>query len=219
MHSLTYDSAYDAIVREHLAARAPGAGFAAQVIKAFKRSALDACSGAIGRWVTRQLDRAALTQDEVASRLGVERSIVSKWTGDQPISLENLVALLIEFYGDFAALGLPPREVLVLRGYRAALALIRAELGAAPDGRGPDDEEVWSLVHLFAEPHWAGAMRRQDPHGLASEAVRVAAAVRAALGRAPVRVVGVEGLKRLVNEWGAPWLICLGTLPRAWAIR
>jgi hypothetical protein len=39
------------------------------------------------------------------------------------------------------------------------------------------------------------------------------------LGARPRRVVGVEGVRRLVEEWTTAWVICLELLPGGWSIR
>src|SRR3954469_5058606 len=86
--AIAYDSAYDEIVREHLAAFPLEDGFTEKVTKQFKRGALRPCSAIIGSWVDGQIGQTGLTQQELAIRLGVERSTVAKWTSDHPITLE-----------------------------------------------------------------------------------------------------------------------------------
>ena len=63
------------------------------------------------------------------------------------------------------------------------------------------------------------AIRRNDRVLIKKEAARVLGRAGESLGSRPRRVVGVEGLRRLVEEWTAAWAICLALLPGGWPIR
>ena len=185
----------------------------------FKEAPAKVCCRAIGGWIDQRLLGFGWTQHDLADRIGVDRSAVAKWTTGGAISLGHLVSVLLEFRGDFADLPLPARRELALEGYLAALSHVRARIDPA-GGREPlDRERFWCLFHLFSEPYWERAIRRQDRELVKEEADRVLRRAGESLGARPRRVVGVEGLRRLVEEWTAAWVICLELLPGGWSIR
>jgi transcriptional regulator with XRE-family HTH domain len=217
----TCDAAYERIAREFLRqlAHDHDEDFAAAVAHRFKEAPAKVCCQAIGGWIEERLLGFGWTQHDLADRIGVDRSAVAKWTTGGAISLGHLVSVLLEFRGDFADLPLPARQELALEGYLAALSHVRARLDPAK-GREPlDRERFWCLFHLFSEPFWERAIRRQDRELIREEADRVLRRAGESLGARPRRVVGVEGLRRLVEEWTATWVICLELLPGSWSIR
>ncbi len=217
----TCDAAYERVAREFLRQFAldRDEGFAAAVAHRFKEAPAKVCCRAIGGWIDERLLGFGWTQHDLADRIGVDRSAVAKWTAGGAISLGHLVLVLLEFRGDFAELPLPARRELALEGYLAALSHVRAKIDPA-GGREPlDRERFWCLFHLFSEPYWERAIRRQDRELVKEEADRVLRRAGESLGAPPRRVVGVEGLRRLVEEWTAAWVICLELLPGGWSIR
>jgi transcriptional regulator with XRE-family HTH domain len=217
----TCDAAYERVAREFLRQLAldHDEDFAAAVARRFKETPLKVCCRAIGQWIDQKLLGFGWTQHDLADRIGVDRSAVAKWTIGGAISLGHLVSVLLEFRCDFADLPLPARRELALEGYIAALSHVRARIDPA-EGREPlDRERFWCLFHLFSEPYWERAIRKQDRALVKEEANRVLRRAAESLGARPRRVAGVEGLRRLVEEWTAAWVICLELLPGGWSIR
>ena len=219
--SIRADEVYDRFVGEYLerCPVAPGGEFAAAVAKRFRDGSARACSLAIGAWVERRLDDEGWTQQDLADRVGVDRSAVARWTAGGTLSLGHLVQVLIAFGAEVADLPWPARRVLAVEAFVAALDYVRAKIEPERPGRGIDRDEFWCLYHLFAEPHWERAVRADDPAALRQEAARVIGRATASLGMAPGRVAGVDGLRALVEDWGAAWVIAFRLLPDDWAIR
>jgi hypothetical protein len=115
-------------------------------------------------------------------------------------------------------LPLPARRELALEGYLAALSHVRARIDPAAGRESLDRERFWCLFHLLSEPYWERAIRRQDRELIKEEADRVLRRAGESLGAQPRRVQGVEGVRRLVEEWTAAWVICLELLPGGWSI-
>jgi transcriptional regulator with XRE-family HTH domain len=217
----TCDTAYERVARAYLRPLAldHDEGFSAAVAHRFREAPAKVCCRAIGEWIDQRLLGFGWTQHELADRIGVDRSAVTKWTAGGAISLGHLVLVLLEFGGDFGDLPLPARRELALEGYLAALSHVRARIDPVA-GREPlDRERFWCLFHLFSEPYWERAIRRQDRELIKEEAERVLKRARESIGAHPRRVMGVEGLRRLVEEWTAAWVICLELLPGGWSIR
>jgi len=217
----TCDAAYERVAREFLRQLAldHDEDFATAVAHHFKEAPAKVCCRAIGAWIDQRLLGFGWTQHDLAERIGVDRSAVAKWTAGGAISLGHLVSVLLEFRGDFADLPLPARRELALEGYLAALSHVRAKIDPEA-GREPlDRERFWCLFHLFSEPYWERAIRRQDRELVKEEADRVLRRAGESLGAQPRQVVGVDGLRRLVEEWTAAWVICLELLPGGWSIR
>src|SRR5262249_4877674 len=161
----------------------------------------------------RQLRRLGWTQQQLAARLGVDRSAVAYWVRGGNIQLVNLAQVLLEFHSHWSDLPIPPRQELALAAYLAALTYVQERVNPGRGGKRLDRERFWALFPLFAEPHWERAVRRRDPDLLREEADRIAAAVQATLGEPPRVVVGVAALQQLVSDWGLAWLVCLGQVP------
>jgi transcriptional regulator with XRE-family HTH domain len=193
--------------------------FAAAVARRFKEGPARICCRAIGVWIERKLDDFGWTQQGLADRVGVDRSAVARWTMGGGISLGHLVLLLIEFQSDFVELPLPARVELALEGYLAALVHVRQRLDPAWEAEALDRERFWCLYHLFSEPTWELAIRNGDRGRLETEAGRILKRAGESLGERPRRVAGVDGLKRLVEEWTPAWIVCLNFIPRDWSIR
>jgi transcriptional regulator with XRE-family HTH domain len=217
----TSDAAYEKVAREFLRQFAldQDDDFAATVAHRFKEAPAKVCCRAIGAWIDQRLLGFGWTQHDLANRIGVDRSAVAKWTTGGAISLGHLVLVLLEFRGDFADLPLPARRELALEGYLAALSHVRARIDPAGYRELLDRERFWCLFHLFSQPYWERAIRRQDRELVKEEADRVLRLAGESLGTQPRRVVGVDGLRRLVEEWTAAWVICLELLPGGWSIR
>ena len=217
----TCDAAYERVAREFLRQLAldHDEDFAAAVARRFKEAPAKVCCRAIGEWIDQRLLGFGWTQHDLADRIGVDRSAVAKWTTGGAISLGHLVLVVLEFGGDFADLPLPARQELALEGYLAALSHVRAHIDPAGGHEPIDRERFWCLYHLFSEPYWERAIRQKDRELVKKETERVLRRAGESLGAQPQRVVGVEGLRRLVEEWTAAWVICLELLPGGWSIR
>ena len=217
----TCDATYERVAREFLRRHAldRDEDFAAAVARRFKEAPAKVCCRAIGEWIDQRLLDLGWTQHDLAQRISVDRSAVAKWTTGGAISLGHLVAVLLEFRGDFADLPLPGRRELALEGYLAAMSHVRARIDPAAGGEPLDRERFWCLFHLLSQPYWERAIRQQDRELVKAEAERVLNRAGESLGAQPRRVVGVEGLRRLVEEWTAAWVICLELLPGGWSIR
>lgn len=215
------DEVYDRFVGDFLA-RCPvdtRGEFAAAVAKRFRDGSAKACSAAIGAWVERRLTEEGWTQQDLADRVGVDRSAVARWTAGGTLSLGHLVLVLIAFGAEVADLPWPARRELAVEAFGAALDFVRDRIEPGRPGRGIDRDEFWCLYHLFAEPHWERAVRANDREALRVEAARVVHKAGLSLGHAPNRVAGVDGLQRLVEDWAAAWVVALRLLPDDWSIR
>jgi transcriptional regulator with XRE-family HTH domain len=157
-------------------------------------------------------------QQDLAERVGVDRSAVAYWVRGGNITLDNLAQVLIEFKSQWSELPIPARQEMAVAAYLAALTFIRETLGGEQPVKPLDREGFWCLYHLFSEPHWARALRLQDAYLLSEEARRIAHAVESSLAHKPQAVVSVPFLQGLVAEWGRAWLVCVGQVPR-WATR
>jgi transcriptional regulator with XRE-family HTH domain len=177
------------------------------------------CSRAIGGWINRKLRETNWSQQDLADRLGVDRSAVAYWIRGGNITLDNLAQVLIEFRGQWSDLPIPVRQEMAVAAYLAALTFIREQLCGGQQAKTLDRERFWCLYHLFAEPHWARAQRLRDPVLLAEEAGRIARSVEESLGQKPGHAVTVPFLQRLIADWGAVWLVCVWKVPRRWATR
>jgi transcriptional regulator with XRE-family HTH domain len=222
------DEVYERIIREQFDRSLLDEDFVREVVKRFKKAPTALFCGHIGAWIDKNLDRRGWRQQDLADRLGVDRAAVSCWIAGRNITTDNFAALVVVFQAPWSELPFPARQQMAVAAYRAALSYIREKLEPGPAGRAIDTEAFWCLFHLFSEPHWERAIRRQDPDLLRREADRIRSAVEASLGHGPKGVVDVEGLKRLVREWGLAWMICVkmptlspnpGQVPKGWAVR
>jgi len=215
------DKVYDRFVGEYLSRCSvdPSEEFASAVAKRFRDGSARACSMAIGSWVEQRLNDEGWTQQDLADRVGVDRSAVARWTAGGTLSLGHLVLVLIAFGAEVADLPWPARRELAVEAFVAALDYVRAKIEPERPGRGIDRDEFWCLYHLFAEPYWERAVRLKDAEALRLETVRVINRASSSLGSLPSRVSGVDGLQRLVEDWAAAWVVALRLLPDDWAIR
>jgi transcriptional regulator with XRE-family HTH domain len=217
----TYKHVYEKIIREHFAASplddVEDESFAREVAKRFRKAPLTLCSRSIGKWINRKLREAKWTQQGLADRIGVDRSAVAYWIRGGNITLDNLAQVLIEFKSQWSELPIPARQEMAIAAYLAALTFVRERLAGAPPGKPLDRVSFWCLYHLLSERFWAEALRLSVPDLLSTEAQRVAQAVEASLGQRPPTAVSVASLQRLTAEWAGAWLVCIGSIPCAWA--
>ena len=215
------DEAYRRVVGDFLA-KSPldqDETFAALVAKRFREGPARVCSKAIGDWIDRRLVELRWTQQDLADRVGVDRSAVARWTAGGTLSLGHLVLVLIEFRSEFADLPWPARRELALEAYLATLAFVKARLEPDVPPRSLDREQFWCLYHLFAEPDWERAVRSKDRGSIQREATRILTKTAETLGQTPRRIDGADSLRRLVEEWAVAWVVCLQLLPNDWEIR
>ena len=120
----TVDEAYERVVGEFLAASPldRDEAFASLVAKRFREGPARICSKAIGDWIERHLVEQGWTQQDLADRVGVDRSAVARWTAGGTLSLGHLVLVLIEFRGELADLPWPAPREQALEAYMATLA-------------------------------------------------------------------------------------------------
>ncbi len=217
----TCDQIYRAIADEFLRKTALDRDeeFAVGVARRFREGPVRVCCREIGAWIDRKLSDLGWSQQSLADRVGVDRSAVARWTSGGTISLGHLVLVLIEFRSDFAELPLPARRELALEGYLAALALVREKLAPDEDAAPLDRERFWCLYHVLSEPHWERAIRRGNRELMEKEAERILRRAAESLGHPPRSVGGFAGLRRLVEQWAAAWVVCLNLVPRDWSIR
>jgi transcriptional regulator with XRE-family HTH domain len=193
--------------------------FVAAVARRLRETPAKVCCRAIGCWMDKKLLDFGWTQQDLADRIGVDRSAVAKWTTGGAISLGHLVLVLLEFRSDFTALPLPARQELALEGYLAVLSYVRSRIDSAPGHERLDRECFWCLYHVFSEPYWEQAIRKKDQALVRDEADRVMKRARESLGLSPHRILRVEDLRRLVEQWTAAWVICLELLPGGWSVQ
>ena len=217
----TRDQAYERIAQEFLRKLSldEDDAFAASVARRFKEAPAKICCRAIGKWIDRKLLQFGWTQSELADRIGVDRSAVAKWTAGGAISLAHLVIVLLEFRSDFADLPFPAREELALEGYLAVLSQVRAKISPTAGLEPLDRESFWCLFHLFSEPFWEEAIRKKDRDLVKKEVNRIRLRAAESLGFQPRRILQVEDMRSLVQNWAAAWVICLQLLPGGWSIR
>jgi len=214
-----YDAVYEHLIREQFQKSSLDADFVKAVARRFRKAPLALCSKSIGRWLNRKLRETGWTQQDLAERLGVDRSAVAYWIRGGNMTLDNLAQVLIELKCQWSELPIPARQELAVAAYLAALSFIQERLHPG-GGRGDlDRERFWCLFHLFSEPTWEQAIRRQDPELLHKEAARIGAAVRGSLGQEPQGRVNVATLRQLVHDWGLAWLVCIAQAPTRWAVQ
>ena len=220
LKSTRTDLVYERFVGEYLQRGSLEAGeeFATAVAKRFRDGSARACSLAIGSWVERRLNDEGWTQQDLADRVGVDRSAVARWTAGGTLSLAHLVQVLIAFGAEVADLPWPARRELAVEAFVAALDYVRSKIEPERPGRGIDRDEFWCLYHLFAEPHWERAIRLGDEDALRLEASRIISHASSSLGHDPSRIAGVDGLRRLVEDWAMAWVVALRLVPEDWAI-
>jgi transcriptional regulator with XRE-family HTH domain len=217
----TLDEGYDRVAQEflHKFSLDRDEVFAGAVARRFREAPAKVCCRAIGEWIDKKLLHFGWTQTDLADRIGVDRSAVAKWTAGGAISLGHLVLVLLEFQSDFDDLPLPAREELALEGYLAALSHVRGRIDPTGGFEPLDRERFWCLFHLFSEPFWEQAVRKKDRDLVKKEVDRVLQRAEESLGFQLRRVVGIEDIRSLVQEWAAAWVICLELLPGGWSIR
>jgi predicted XRE-type DNA-binding protein len=193
----------------------------------FRQGALDACRESVRCWLEREMNdrvqRQELRQSEVARWLGVKQSTVSRWMEGRTITLENLVALLIQLDGEFDRMNLPVRETLVVEGYMAAMRFVQEKLGLRP-GLPIHGDHFWVLCSLVYEDDWVDALKTEDPERRAERLEkayeRILREARGVIGRDPRDVTCLGDLKRLVKDWAPAWVVCLYHLDeRTWALQ
>jgi hypothetical protein len=218
----TCDDIYRAVAEDFLR-RMPALDhdedFAIGVARHFREAPVRVCCREIGAWIDGKLSDFGWSQQGLADRVGVDRSAVARWTAGGSISLGHLVLVLIEFRSTFAELPVPVLRELALEGYLAALAHVRAKLDQVRETGPIDRERFWCLYHLFSEPNWEQAVRKGSRELLEKESDRILRKTAETVGHPPRMIAGVADLKRLVEQWGAAWVICLNLVPRDWSIR
>jgi transcriptional regulator with XRE-family HTH domain len=225
----TRDQLYDQFLAELFEKRALNTqGFEEALKRRFWEEPPKLCSRSIGAWIDARLQQKGWTQQELASRLGVDPIAVAFWVGGGHIALPVLANVLLEFKSQWSQLPIPARHELALQAYLAALAFAREHLEPPAGPCALDRERFWCLFHLFSEPHWERAVRGGDPNCLRKEAERILKAAGRSLKKGSgyaadfdrlQGVASVDGLRRLVREWGMAWLVCVGFIPNRWAVQ
>ncbi len=214
---------YRRIVAEVVEEAGLGAAFAEGLERRFLDAPAAACSAAIGRWLLRRLRALGWSHEELARRVGVDRSAVTRWIRGDAMTIRHLAVILMETGGRPVDLDVPGREELALAAYLAAVTHARREIDARrsrPESQPLDPEQFWCLFHLLSEPHWERAIRRKDPRLLREESARILRLAAERLGREPRSIRGPRDLMNLVAEWMEPWVVCLAHLtPRSWPLR
>src|SRR5262249_50023580 len=144
---------YQKVIREHFG-QSPLEGvadgqFVRQVAKRFRKAPMVLCSRCIGKWVNLKLRETGRTQQDLAERIGVDRSAVAYWVRGGNITLDNLARVLIEFRSRWSELPLPARQEMAVAAYLAALTFIREKLSGSPPFKPLDRERFWCLYHLL----------------------------------------------------------------------
>jgi transcriptional regulator with XRE-family HTH domain len=214
----SYATVYEKLVRELLHEAALDDRFLKGVVKRFRQGPVLLCSRSIGKWVNKKLRERGWTQQQLADRLGIDRSAVAYWVKGGNIHLANLAQVLLEFKCQWAELPIPARQEMAVHAYLAALSYTQERLHPTAGSRPLDPVRFWALFHLFSQPDWERAVRKKDPVLLHEEAGRIVKAVEGSLGRPPGTVVDVASLKQLVSEWGAAWILTVGQVPRKWEV-
>src|SRR3954468_20055740 len=129
------DEVYERFVREHLRGAELGPAFIKGVVKRFRGGPTQLCSKAIGKWLNRRLRQAGWTQQDLAGRIGVDRSAVAYWIRGGSIPPDNLSAVMLEFEAEWAELPIPARQELAVAAYLAALPYAREHLDPKAPGR------------------------------------------------------------------------------------
>jgi transcriptional regulator with XRE-family HTH domain len=230
--SLTYDRLYKQFLEEFFERRSlnnqGNQGIEESVKRRFWEEPPRLCSQAIGKWLENRLREKGWQQQDLASRLGLDPSAVTHWIAGGNIALPYLAKVLLEFKSPWSALPIPARQELALQAYLVALSLARERLEPAGGPYALDRERFWCLFHLLSEPYWERAVRRNDDDLLRKEANRILEAARSSLGTGTgdvanlaklQQIASVDGLRRVVREWGNAWLVCVDSILNRWAVR
>jgi transcriptional regulator with XRE-family HTH domain len=223
-----FSDIYERIVDDAVRAYELGPGFPESLERGLLEAPAIACSSAIGRWLKCRLRDAHWSQEELARRIGVDRSAVTRWVQGGSITVKHLTLILLELGERLSDLPVPEARELAVEAYAAAITHTRDELNRRREQRGEaarphralDGERFWCLYHLLSEPNWQRALLRNDRALLEQEAARVLRRVSESLGREPKVISNVRDLADLVGEWMEPWVVCLAHLaPRSWRFR
>jgi transcriptional regulator with XRE-family HTH domain len=225
----TYDQVYDQFLKKLFEKRSlKNPDFEEAVRQRFWEEPPRLCSQAIGKWIEDELQQRGWKQQDLAVRLGLDPSAVNYWIGGGNMALPYLARVLLEFESQWSTLPIPARQELALQSYLVAMSLSRERLEPAGGSQALDRERFWCLFHLFSEPSWERAVRSKDEDLLRKEAGRIHDAAHSSLGNGTgyvadldnlAQITRVDGLQRLVREWGMAWLVCVGFILNRWDVQ
>jgi len=206
---LPFDPAYLEVTRAYLAELGDSDVLEKEVIKEFRQAAVQASRKKLGRWIDSELNSRGMTQQELADRLGIDRTTVTKWINESSTmqTVDRFLLMLV-----FDGAGPPDPDDLVevvIDGYTAAVSCVQRWLYPASRPGNFGFLEFYCLFHVYSRPDWAHA-RRRGPNQLRTVAEDILLAVSSSCG---FRFAWQETLKRfedlkdLVDKWEKAWLI------------
>jgi hypothetical protein len=227
--SPTYDLVYDQFLKKLFEKRSlKNPDFEEAVKQRFWEEPPRLCSQVIGKWIEDGLRERGWNQQGLARQLGLDPSVVKYWIGGGNIALPYLARVLLVFKSQWSTLPIPARQELALQSYLVALSLARERLEPAGGSHALDRERFWCLFHLFSEPSWERAVRSKNEYLLRKEADRILKAARSSLRKGKgyvadldklAQIARVDGLQRLVREWGMAWLVCVRFILNRWDVQ
>jgi transcriptional regulator with XRE-family HTH domain len=182
-----------------------------RVVKWFRQGVSEACLGAI--W--KHLDTCCLTQQEIADRVGVDRSTVTKWMTEGAISFESFCFLITLLHEELGECKFPPIEERIASGWVRAISKVREVI---LEDRRPVQHIMWHevqcLASIFSTPEWHEAQLKERSELLQQATERVLKHARSSIPQEEreafsVRFRTVKDVEQLVGKWGAAFVVTL----------